>query len=146
MPMPRFDLLNDVIFGSASPEERLRYVRAAFRGATIVLFCWAFGILAPLGLIGFAKSDAVDDKISSAVQPVQAQLGQITTQLALQDGVLKSIRIDQLAQKLRELKRTCCLAGADEQVTARMETEIERAQLEYIALTGGRYPLPRCEP
>ena len=140
--MPRFDLLQELVFGNATPEERLRYVRAAFRGSVIVLFCWSFGVLAPIGIVGFAKSSEIDDKL----KPVQAQLGQITTQLAVQDQVLMAIRIDQLSQKLRELKRTCCLAGNDAGVRARMEIEIERAQLDYIKITGGRYPLPECEP
>lgn len=142
--LPRLTALQDVIFGDATPEERLRVARIMFRGAVVVLFGWAFGVLAPLGLIGFARSDVVDEKITSAMQPVTAQLGAITTQLAGQDAVLKQIRADQLSTKLRELKRTCCLAGSDHEVRARMEFEIEATQREYRALTGERYPLPEC--
>jgi hypothetical protein len=92
-----------------------------------------------------ARADDVDRKITSALQPVTAQLGAITSQLAGQDEVLKSIRADQLATKLRELKRTCCVAGSDPDIKARMDAEIESTQREYRALTGERYPLPECE-
>ena len=141
------DAVRDIIralLGDATPEERAKLARLTYRIIVSVSLLWSFGWLSGFGLQGFAKASEVDDKIQSSVEPIRAQLGAITTQLATQDEVLKSIRADQLAQKLRELKRTCCLSGADERVVVRMEIEIERAQLEYIKLTGGRYPLPEC--
>ena len=143
--MARFDVLQELIWGNASPDERLRSARVMFRGAVVVLFAWAFGVLAPLGIVGFAKSDEVDEKVAEAMEPVHAQLGAITSQLAEQDETLKQIRVDQLAQKLRELKLTCCIAAANHEARDRMEQEIARAQRAYRALTGERYPLPPCE-
>lgn len=128
----------------ATPEERARVFRLLFRLVVSVYITWAVGMYAPLGFNGVARADEVDQKIKGALQPVTAQLGQITTQLAGQDEVLKQIRADQLATKLRELKRTCCLVGADPSVKARMEFEIEQAQRQYRSLTGERYPLPEC--
>ena len=133
------------LLGDASPEERAKLYRIIYRCCVTGALLWAFGFLAPAGLQGFARANEVDDKVQSAVEPIRAQLGAITTQLAVQDEVLQSIRIDQLATKLRELKRTCCLAGSDREVQARMEREIEAAQQEYRALTSERYPLPECE-
>ena len=141
------DILRDVIralLGDAPPEERARMFRLIYRTCVAGALLWAYGLLSPLGLDGFARADAMDDKVQNAVEPIRAQLGQITTQLATQDAVLKEIRVDQLATKLRELKRTCCLAGQDHEVRGRMEREIEAAQQEYRKLTGERYPLPKC--
>lgn len=132
------------ILGDATPEERARLMRLTYRIVVTASLLWAFGWLSGFGLQGFAKADEVDDKIQSSVEPIRAQLGAITTRLATQDDALKSIRVDQLATKLRELKRTCCLAGGDAEIRARMEQEIERAQQEYRALTSERYPLPPC--
>ena len=128
----------------ATPEERARLFRLLFRLSTAIYVTWALGLYAPLGFNGVARADQVDDKIAAGLKPVTAQLGAITTQLAGQEEVLKQIRADQLATKLRELKRTCCLAGSDAEIKARMEQEIERAQREYRTLTGERYPLPEC--
>lgn len=139
--------VRDVLYallGDASPEERARLFRLIYRVCVTGALFWSFGFLSPVGLQGFANVNEVDDKVQIAVEPIRAQLGQITTQLAVQDGTLKSIRIDQLATKLRELKRTCCLAGSDHEVRARMEREIESSQQEYRAITGERYPLPEC--
>ena len=128
----------------ATPEERAKLFRFVFRVAVTVYITWAIGMYAPLGFNGVARADQVDDKIKGALQPVTAQLGAISTQIAAQDDVLRQIRADQLATKLRELKRTCCVAGSDREVKARMEQEIEAAQRAYRSLTGERYPLPEC--
>lgn len=132
------------LLDDANPEERSRLLRLVYRISVAASLLWAFGLLSGFGLQGFARADAVDDKVQSAVEPIRAQLGAITTQLAVQDSTLKNIRIDQLATKLRELKRTCCLAGSDPEVRARMEREIEATQQEYRSLTSERYPLPEC--
>lgn len=143
--MGKLDIFLDAVLGANStPEERARVVRIGFRVVVAGSLLWAFGLLSPFGLVGFARANDVDDKIQAAVEPVRAQLGAITTQLAAQDEVLRNIRIDQLATKLRELKRACCLSGGDPEVRHRMEEEIERAQRNYRELTGERYPLPEC--
>ncbi len=144
--MSKLSDLWPLLLADATPEEQARVLRIGFRIVVSCSLLWAFGMFAPVGLNGFARADEIDSKIQSAVEPVRAQLGQITTQLAMQDEVLKSIRIDQLAQKLRELKLTGCIAGgADSAVRERLEQEIERTQREYRALAGERYPLPeRC--
>src|SRR5574343_1670716 len=103
------DVLSSFLM-DATPEERARVFRLLFRLVVSVYITWAIGVYAPLGFNGVARADDVDQKIQGALQPVTAQLGQITTQLAGQDEVLRQIRADQLATKLRELKRTCCLA------------------------------------
>ena len=137
------DAVWNLLLGDASDTERRAFYRVAWRLMVIAAILAGWGAFTPI-LPGFAKADEVDDKIQSSVEPIRAQLGAITTQLATQDDVLKSIRIDQLATKLRELKRTCCLAGSDAEIRARMEQEIERAQQEYRTLANERYPLPPC--
>ena len=120
------DAVRDIfaaLLGDASPEERARLMRLAYRITVTGALLWAYGLLTPVGLHGFARADAVDDKVQSAVEPIRAQLGEVLTEQAVQGEVLKQIRTDQLAQKLRELKRTCCMAGADHEVRARMEID-----------------------
>jgi hypothetical protein len=138
------DYINALLW-DATPEERAKFTRLAWRVTVTVCLFWAWGLFGPLGAQGFARADEIDTKIRAAVQPVATQLGAITTQLAQQDAVLREIRIDQLATKLRELKRVCCLAGSDPTSRARLEYEIDIAQRSYRELTGERYPLPDCD-
>jgi hypothetical protein len=142
----RLESLLNLLFSDSSPEDRVRVLRVMFRISVAGSLLWAWGFFAAFGLTGFAKASEIDEKILKAVQPVQTQLVEITSKLSQQDEVLRSIRIDQLSTKLRELKRTnCALGNGDQYLRSRMESEIERAQLEYASLTGGRYPLPDCE-
>lgn len=130
--------------GDASPEERARLARIAFRIVVAVHIAWACGLLAPMGLTGFVFAQDVDSKIQSAVEPIRAQLGAITTQLATQEAIQKRILAGQLAAQARDLHRLKC-ATTDDYTRARMERDIEDAQQEYRTLTGERYPLPACK-
>lgn len=140
------DLIS-MIFGEASPEERARILRIAYRIAVLGSLLWAFGTFAPIGITGFARADDVDDKITSALEPVAKQVAGVATVQAQQGEILKQMRIDQLGAKLRELHHTCCVTPrADDISHERLNIEIEATQREYRALTGERYPLPeRCE-
>jgi hypothetical protein len=143
--MGRLSELLDALFPEGNPEERARTLRVIFRVVVAVHLLYAWNLLSPVGFTGFAKANEIDEKIAAAVTPVQAQLKTITVQLEMQDEVLRSIRVDQLSTKLRELKRTLCLTGtADQQISERLQADIEKAQLEYYRLTGGRYPIPEC--
>lgn len=136
-----------MIFGEASPEERARILRIAYRIAVSGSLLWAFGTFAPVGITGFARADEVDQKITAAIEPVSKQVAGVAAVQAQQGEVLKQIRIDQLGTKLRELHRVCCATPrADDISHERLNIEIEAAQREYRALTGERYPLPeRCD-
>lgn len=136
-----------MIFGEASPEERARILRMAYRIAVSGALLWAYGLLAPVGLVGFARADDVDQKITAAVAPIAAQVSNVQAVQVQQSEVLKQIRVDQLGQKLRELHRVCCATPrADDISHERLNIEIEATQREYRALTGERYPLPeKCE-
>lgn len=103
---------------------------------------WACGFVP--GVPGFALADDVDQKIDQAMQPVRAQLGQITTQIASQDDILKSIRLDQLAARIRDLQQQRCEAK-DRHVKESIDEEIDRQQRQYRVLAGERCPLPACE-
>lgn len=135
------------IFMDGTPEERARALRVAFRVVLVGYMTWGAGYLASLGLGGFARADEVDTKITAAIAPIAAQVGNVQTVQAQQSEVLKQIRVDQLGTKLRELHRVCCATPrADDISHERLNIEIEQAQREYRALTGERYPLPeRCE-
>lgn len=130
--------------GDASPEERARMIRIAFRIVVAVHIVWACGFLAPVGLTGFVFAQDVDSKIQSAVEPIRAQLGQITTQLAKQEDIQRRILMSQLAAQLRDLNRLRC-STSDATMRARMERDIEEAEQEYKVLSGERYPLPACK-
>lgn len=131
-------------FGDATPEERARVLRIGYRVMVTVSLMWAFGWLTGFGLQGFTRADEVDAKIQSAVEPIRAQLGQITTQLARGEEVQKRILQGQIASQLRDLNRLRC-SSQEENVRLRMERDIEEAEQEYKALTGERYPLPACK-
>lgn len=116
---------------------------SAWLGLYLVIFQ---ALLWPVPFIGqIARASEVDDKIKDAMQPVQAQLGQITTQIAQQDATLTAIRVDQIETKLRDLQRLLCEDG-DDRARGALEREIEAAQREHRKLTGERYPLPVCKP
>jgi hypothetical protein len=141
--MGKFSELLDALFPEDNPEDRARTYRVLFRVIVAVHVLFAWNLFSPFGLHGFAVADEVDEKIKQAVQPVQTQLVAITGQLEMQDAVLRSIRTDQISTKIRDLVRTACESKSDA-VRERMQSEIERAELEYVKLTGGRYPIPDC--
>lgn len=132
------------VMGDATPEERARVLRLSYRIAVTISLLWAFGWLNGFGLTGFAKADEVDSKIQSAVEPIRAQLGQITVQLSRGEEVQKRILQGQIAAQLRDLNRLRC-STSDEHMRMRMERDIEDAEQEYKTLTGERYPLPACK-
>lgn len=106
------------------------------------------GVLSMIGtglpLVGrIALAAEVDSKIAQAVGPINAQLATITAQQAEQGEVLKQIRIDQVATKLRELRRIQC-ANHDEHASDRLDLELRRAQRDYYALTGESYRFEAC--
>ena len=128
----------------ASPEERARVVRLLFRIIVSVHILWACGFLQPMGLGGFVFAEDVDGKIQSAVEPLRAQLGQITAQLDTQGEIQKRILAGQLAAQIRDLHRLEC-STTDEHTRIRMERDVEEAQQEHRALTGERYPTSACK-
>lgn len=130
--------------GDASPEEKARLARIGFRIIVAVHIAWACGLLAPMGLVGFVVADEVDTKVQAAVEPIRAQLGQITTQLSKQEAIQQRILMSQLAAQLRDLNRLRC-STSDQTMRTRMERDIEDAEQEYKALSGERYPLPACK-
>lgn len=154
--IPKFPDLFGLMLADVTPAERTRFAQIAWRTIVTAHIAWACGLLAPFGLTGFVFADDVDSKIEEAIEPIQAQLGAIATQITVEaerskkrddeiDAGLKAIRTDQISAKLRDLTRTYCLAGTDKAIKERMNIEIERAQLEYRKLTGERYPLPDCD-
>lgn len=142
------ELLTTILFDS-TPEEKAKLFRAMFRIAALVFVVWSIGLMRPFGLGGFAKADDVEVKrneaIEVAVGPIRTQLSMITTQLTIQDQVLKQIRIDQLATKLRDLHNIECTTK-DHNGLDRIATEIEATQRQYRDLTGERYPFEACKP
>ena len=103
---------------------------------------WACGFVP--GVPGFAYADEVDKKIGKALEPLYAQVGQLAKQQADTDEVVKDIRAEQIATRLRELKTMLCNA-ANHADSARLNTDIEVAQRQYRQLTGERYPAQECE-
>ena len=106
---------------------------SSFLSIVFIVLPALFVGLPKLGQVAWAGE--VDDKIAKAIEPV------LTEQRA-QGEVLKEIRIDQLATKLRELHALRC--QADSYGRARVDREIDPAQRKYFELTGYRYPLPAC--
>lgn len=116
---------------------RLRVTLVACTTFLLVVFGVLPAMTVGLPRIGsIAWAAEVDDKIAKAIEPV------LTEQRA-QGEVLKEIRIDQLATKLRELHAVRC--AADGTGRARLDWEIEAAQRKYVNLAGYRYPLPACK-
>ena len=142
------NLLSALLFDS-TPEEKAKLSRAMFRIAGLVFVVWSLGTFRPVGLGGFAKADDIEKKrteaIEAAVGPLRMQLTTITTQLTVQDQVLKQIRIDQLATKLRDLHNMQC-ATDDKDALSRIATEINNTQIQFRVLTGERYPFEACKP
>lgn len=131
------------LFIDASPEERASTIRLVFRVVVTVHILWVCGAFAAVGLPGAAFSDEVDKKIREALNPIEAQLGQITVQLAHQEAISKRVLTAALAAQIRDLNRARC-SSSDHEIVSRMETDIEGAQQEYRKLTGERYPNIKC--
>jgi hypothetical protein len=128
----------------ATPEERAHMLRLGFRIVVTVHIAWACGLLAPWGLSGFVFAGEVDDKIQSAVEPIRAELGQVSEKVARTEAISKRILVGQIASQLRDLNRLRC-STTDHDMRSRMEKDIEEGEQEYKALTGERYPLPACK-
>ena len=128
----------------ASPEDRSRTYRLFFRVVVAVHIAWACGLLAPMGMHGFVFAGEVDDKIQSAVEPIRAELGQVSEKVARTEAISKRILVGQIASQLRDLNRLRC-STTDHDMRSRMEKDIEEGEQEYKALTGERYPLPACK-
>lgn len=102
---------------------------------------WACGMVP--GVPGFARADELDAKISEALEPLYSQVGQLSKQQAETDEVVKEIRADQLANRIRELHALRC-ATADHDDRERLQSEIDAAQRQYRALMGERYNVDGC--
>ena len=127
----------------ASPEDRSRTYRLFFRVVVAVHIAWACGLLAPLGMNGFVFAGEVDDKIQAAVEPIRAELGNVSEKVARTEAISKRILVGQIASQLRDLNRLRC-STTDHDMRSRMEKDIEEGEQEYKALTGERYPLASC--
>jgi hypothetical protein len=145
------EALWSMLWGDASPGERARFLRIAFRIGVTFHIMWACGFLASFGLTGFAwandLSRAVKDVEHQHVEliaPINKRLDDITLQLEEASKVQKRILIGQLASQLRDLNRMRCLT-ADERTRTRVEEDMETAQDSYRALTGERYPFTLCK-
>lgn len=114
--------------------------------AAIALFmvhiAWACGLMPNAS--GFARADDVDEKISAAVDTIYKEIGKVAKQQADTDEVVKDIRAEQIATRLRELRAVLCNA-TDHEDTQRLSTDIETAQRAYKKLTGERYPAQGCK-
>lgn len=112
----------------------------------LAMFCihiaWACGLMPNAS--GFARADDVDEKISAAVDTLYKEIGKVAKQQADTDDVVKEIRAEQIATRLRELRAVLCNA-ANHTDSARLNTDIEVAQRQYKRITGERYPVPECE-
>ena len=128
----------------ATPEERAHMLRLGFRIVVTVHIAWACGLLAPLGMNGFVFAGEVDDKIQAAVEPIRAELGNVSEKVARTEAISKRILVGQIASQLRDLNRLRC-STTDHDMRSRMEKDIEEGEQEYKALTGERYPLPACK-
>lgn len=139
--MGRIPEVWSLVWGDASPSERARTLRVAFRALILFHIAWACGWLP--GWQGFARAEEVDGKIQTAIEPIQKQLTEINQKLAISEAVQRRILQGQIAAQLRDLHRFKCTT-LDETTRARMERDIEDAQQEYRALSAERYPLPPC--
>lgn len=128
----------------ATPEDRARMLRLAFRIVVTVHIAWACGLLAPIGLVGFAFGDDIDLKVQAAVEPLRAELGKVASKVERTEEMSKRILQGQIAAQLRDLNRLRCTT-ADQTTRSRMERDIEEAEQEYKLLTGERYPLSACK-
>lgn len=107
----------------------------------MVHIAWACGLMPNAS--GFARADDVDEKISAAVDTLYKEIGKVAKQQSDTDEVVKEIRAEQIATRLRELKTMLCNA-ANHTDSARLNTDIEVAQRQYKRITGERYPVPEC--
>lgn len=108
----------------------------------MVHIAWACGLMPNAS--GFARADEVDEKISAAVDTLYKEIGKVAKQQADTDEVVKDIRAEQIATRLRELRAVLCNA-TDHEDTQRLSTDIEAAQRAYKKLTGERYPAQGCK-
>lgn len=112
----------------------------------IAMFCihiaWACGLMPNAS--GFARADEVDEKISAAVDTIYKEIGKVAQQQSDTDEVVKEIRAEQIATRIRELRLILCNAK-DHEDTERLQTDLETAQRQYRQLTGERYPAQGCE-
>lgn len=108
----------------------------------MVHIAWACGLMPNAS--GFARADEVDEKISAAVDTLYKEIGKVAKQQADTDEVVKDIRAEQIATRLRELRAVLCNA-TDHEDTQRLSTDIETAQRAYKKLTGERYPAQGCK-
>lgn len=131
-----------LIWGDATPIERARTARVAFRAAVVFHIVWACGWLP--GWQGFARASDVDDKIEAAIDPIHKQLTEIDVKLSRSEDTQKLILQGQLTAQIRDLHRLKCTT-TDDYTRSRMERDIEDAQQKYRALSGERYPMPACK-
>lgn len=108
----------------------------------MVHIAWACGLMPNAS--GFARADDVDEKISAAVDTLYKEIGKVAKQQSDTDEVVKEIRAEQIATRLRELRAVLCNAK-DHEDTERLQTDIEVAQRQYRQLTGERYPAQGCK-
>lgn len=129
-----------------------------YRLRTALVACSSFmlvvAIVLPSMFIGLPKvgqvawSDEVDDKIKVGVdeasRPIYAELGAIKAEQSVQGEALRSIQLDIITQKLRELHALRCRT-TDAHGREQLEAEIEVAQRRFRTITGDRYPLLPCK-
>lgn len=136
------DLVELFFDGDGPTPTHVRVTRTLFRVLGVLFVAWAAGLFEPW-TSGFARADEVDKKIAATIVPLQKQVADIANVQTQQSEVLKQIRIDQLGQKLRDLRRAyCAVAASETALRERLNEEIEKTQREYRSLAGDRYPMP----
>lgn len=144
----------DVLYaavGDASPEDRARLIRIAFRILVAVHILWACGALAPLGLDGFVFANDVSPKVQEQVEPIRSEVGKlrsevgdVKSQLSRVEDQNRRILMSQIASEIRDLYRLKCTTR-DDHIRQRMERSLDDRQEEYRKLAKERYPLPTCK-
>lgn len=141
----------EAAWGDATPDDRRKFFRVAFRILVAFHILWAFGLLKPFGLIGFAWPSDVDKAIehtekahAEIVAPVNKRLDDIAAEQKQTGNLVRKLAIWQLEIELRELHRVRCTI-LDESTRYRMDSNIRERQRDYKDLAGEYYLMPACK-
>lgn len=141
------DILVTLVAGDLRPEDGRVLRRAGFtifwRFGFVMFVVFSMGWLGIIGLVGFARADDVDRKITASVTPINVQLTQLTRSVSDQGIAAREQTLQSLRTAIVDAQVKKCRSGKAETAAIYREL-VMTAQERYYVLAQQSYPVPPC--
>lgn len=126
------DVIKELFPPGLPPVAKWRMMHFILGVVMITFMLWTLGAFAMAGFPGFVRAD-----------DAQGKGEKVNSQLAMLSQEVKNIKIDQLEQRIYDIRRLQCTANSSD--STRFYTEqITKMHRAYFELTGITLNLPEC--